>query len=578
MHQSLHETAAATPPAFEAGVVFEDAGRVSHRAERLVLLLAVSGFLAYAAAFIYRTSFVIAGERYFSLFDDAMVSMRYARNLAEGYGLVWNPGGERVEGYTNPLWVLYMALLHRLPVPASKTSLLVQVSAAVCLALNLLYVRRIALAISDGVRLVAWAAIALTATYLPINFWGLQGMEVSVLVLLTTACAWLAISAMDAGRFDPRLYLLLGVGTLVRPDMVIPFVAFAGYMLLVDSAHWRQHAAWGVLVLAAAVLVQTLFRLWYYGDVFPNTYYLKMTGVPFAVRVMRGADVTLQFVWRASPVLFLLTALLAFRSDRRIRLLLWILAVQVTYSVYVGGDAWEYWGGSNRYVSIAMSGFFVVLSHALHLTAGALAGVRRLDADRGRARARASILVFAAGVAYAAVAFNSIHGRSALAEAALIRPPLHTGPGGSNHEDVEEALLLRAATAPDASIAVVRAGTIPYFAERPTIDLLGKNDRYIAREPARVPPGGTLGFRDFRPGHMKFDFAYSIGQLRPDVIVHLRRRTALAKPFLDAGEYKDVLLSGRCVHARRHSIRVFWDRLPVAGCTAAEDPAAAQSR
>ena len=40
--------------------------------------------------------------------DDAFISFRYARNLATGHGLVWNPG-ERVEGYTNFLWTLLMA-------------------------------------------------------------------------------------------------------------------------------------------------------------------------------------------------------------------------------------------------------------------------------------------------------------------------------------------------------------------------------------------------------------------------------------------------------------------------------------
>lgn len=49
-------------------------------------------YAIYAALFIYKTTFVINGQRYFSLFDDAMVSMRYAKNLAAGYGLVWNPG------------------------------------------------------------------------------------------------------------------------------------------------------------------------------------------------------------------------------------------------------------------------------------------------------------------------------------------------------------------------------------------------------------------------------------------------------------------------------------------------------
>ena len=76
----------------------------------------------YTALFIYRASFVIDGQRYFSLLDDSMISMRYARNLAQGYGLVWNPGGPRVEGYTNPLWTVYMSLFHLLLVDPSKVS------------------------------------------------------------------------------------------------------------------------------------------------------------------------------------------------------------------------------------------------------------------------------------------------------------------------------------------------------------------------------------------------------------------------------------------------------------------------
>ena len=71
------------------------------REGQLAFALVVAVFLIYAALFIYRTSFVVGGERYFSLFDDAMISMRYAKNLAHGYGLLWNSGGDRVEGYTN---------------------------------------------------------------------------------------------------------------------------------------------------------------------------------------------------------------------------------------------------------------------------------------------------------------------------------------------------------------------------------------------------------------------------------------------------------------------------------------------
>jgi hypothetical protein len=44
--------------------------------------------------------------------DDAFITFRYARNLASGHGFVFNPG-ERVEGYSNFVWVLLMAAVER---------------------------------------------------------------------------------------------------------------------------------------------------------------------------------------------------------------------------------------------------------------------------------------------------------------------------------------------------------------------------------------------------------------------------------------------------------------------------------
>src|ERR671923_2324208 len=87
-----------------------------------------AGSVAFSAWFIWRASFRVGGWLTFALWDDAMISMRYGRNLAAGDGLVWNAGGERVEGITNPLWTVWMAALHVLPVHSLKISLLVMVS------------------------------------------------------------------------------------------------------------------------------------------------------------------------------------------------------------------------------------------------------------------------------------------------------------------------------------------------------------------------------------------------------------------------------------------------------------------
>ncbi len=43
--------------------------------------------------------------------DDAFISFNYGVHLANGFGLVWNIGQSPVEGYTNFLWVLIIAIL-----------------------------------------------------------------------------------------------------------------------------------------------------------------------------------------------------------------------------------------------------------------------------------------------------------------------------------------------------------------------------------------------------------------------------------------------------------------------------------
>ena len=50
------------------------------------------------------------------------------------------------------------------------------------------------------------------------------------------------------------------------------------------------------------------------------------------------------------------------------------------------------------------------------------------------------------------------------------------------------------------------------------IDLLGKNDRHVARSPAHLD-GGQRG--RWVPGHTKWDYGYSLGQLRPDLTVEI---------------------------------------------------------
>jgi hypothetical protein len=134
--------------------------------------------LAWGAWFVWRTSFEVAGQRTFCLFDDAMTSMTYARNLVAGYGLGWARYGAPVEGFSCPLWTFLMVPVHLLGLPLVKTSLMVQLLSLALLAANVLAIRRLALvhfapSADDGAPpLAAWLPAAfLTAFYYPLTHW-----------------------------------------------------------------------------------------------------------------------------------------------------------------------------------------------------------------------------------------------------------------------------------------------------------------------------------------------------------------------------------------------------------------------
>ena len=452
------------------------------------------------AIFIWRARFVVDGVTHFTLFDDAMVSMRYARNLAEGHGLVFNPGDAPVEGFTNPLWTLWMAALHATGVSEAKVSLLVSLTSALLLLALMVVVWRIARESFADAGERAEIAAAVTGLYYPLAFWSLRGMEVGVLAcaayaaVLATMRLWREWSARQAWW----LALLVCAMPLIRPDGAVPagiIVLFAA--LGVERGKRFRTAALLGGALALSVVGQTAFRLAYFGDALPNTYYLKMTGAPLLERVARGLGALRDDVqWHLWPLV--LFAIVGVRlRERRLALLATIALSQLAYSAYVGGDAWEWFRYADRYVVVAVPALVLLAAGgAMDLVGAAIPGLRR-PALAWVGRAVAVLLLVALS-------------------ARPVREWLRTG-GAHVANDARAAtagIRVRRITRDDAVIAVTWAGAIPYFAHRRTVDLLGKNDRNLARLPERV---------SFFPGHNKWDYAYSIGRGQPDLILQLWR-------------------------------------------------------
>jgi hypothetical protein len=303
-----------------------------------------------------------------------MISMRYARNLAEGHGLVWNAGQAPVEGYTNFFWTLWMACLHLLRVPESKTSLLVMLSGMLILAANLVIVRRIAERLAPDSPLVASLSLWFTALYYPLIYWTLRGMEVGLLTLMISTSVLMALRLRDRFRYQDLVGLasVMALGVLTRPDMVVPCVVISAYVLGTARAPSRSVAA---LVLVGAVggtlAIHTAFRMIYYGAPVPNTYYLKVVGAALGTRLVRGLLGLFVFdlIHLIVPIALSASYLIARRRNARGAGGAWLLAAifvaLAAYSVYVGGDVWDNLQYANRYITPAMPGLLMLSALAI---------------------------------------------------------------------------------------------------------------------------------------------------------------------------------------------------------------------
>ncbi|MBV9213833.1 MAG: hypothetical protein JOZ25_09340 [Actinobacteria bacterium] len=531
---------------------------------RASLTIAGAAATAYAI-FIARTSFSVGGRTYFSLFDDAMISMRYARNLAHGAGLVWNAGQPPVEGYTNFLWTLWMALVHLAGISDSKAALPVMLSGAAILVVNLFVVRAIAETVAPGRRGGALVAMAATAAYYPLAYWTLRGMEVGLVSLLTCAMALYALRLEREfdGRTLAKLAAVSAAAVLTRDDVLVPCLVVLGYLLLRCPGRRKECAGTIAGAIALAIGAHEAFRIAFYGSALPNTYTLKLGGIGLGARLARGSDVLASVAVHALVApLALAVGGLAIRT-RRVPAAVWLLAgivaADAAYSVYVGGDAWETLGITNRFVTPAVPLLLVLaaVGFARMRERATPRAVRALAAVLGAAGAVHLVAALAAGtlphvpympyaglsrpdviqsVGLLLVAGAASVARARGADARLVWPVLAIAlvvatagdqidgwrSGGAAYADADAAAArlgvhIREGTSDKTKVAVVWAGAIPYFDHRPSIDILGKNDAFIAHE---SPHAGAL-----YPGHMKWDYAYSVAALRPDVIAQLWRPT-----------------------------------------------------
>lgn len=432
--------------------------------------------------------------------DDAFISLRYSQRLLEGNGLTWTDG-ERVEGYSNLLWVLATALLGKLGLDLVTAA---RVLGIACTLLTFVVLARLLQPRSlAGCALAALPPLLIAASA-PIATWTTGGLEgpMALLWLAWGSASLIATLAGSHADTNARPWRAAGLPFALlcwtRPDgplwAAIPCLAILWSMRPHGlGAALRSVAGFASLPIAA-VLLQLAFRVLYYSDLVPNTAHVKVELSHQAIRAGSAYNLNALTVLAGPMLCALLGTMAAPRPVRAIALALFgSLLGWTAYLTLVGGDHFP--------------GFR--LWHAALAPCAALAvlGLRRCADHAGKAAAAGLLASGAIGYSFWQ---TSTDGLSTFARA--------------EHWEWDGKIIgqtLRAAFAEQKPrIAVDAAGAVPYFAELPALDMLGLCDRTIATSPppAFVQTVLARAGRDMLQGHMRGNGSYVMDQA-PDLVL-----------------------------------------------------------
>lgn len=369
------------------------------------------GRLAVACAVIVYLALVVKDAW---LSDDAYITFRSVSNFVNGYGPTWNID-ERVQSFTHPLWMFLLSGTYFLLRNIYWSSLLL------CIAVSLAAVCVVAFGIARS----SWTAIAgvlvLAASKTFLDY-STSGLEDPATFLLLALFVFTYFRRRDSKHYLLALAFLAGLGTFNRMDSLLlflpallfacgeavwanmrPMPAASDSMSRPPSLQARiqslvRHGARPALKAAGVValgfvpfILWECFSLWYYGFLFPNTAYAKLsTGISARALIKQGLNYILGTVaFDPLLVVVLVAGLVLPFAQRRWRsaALALGIAAYTLYVIKVGGDFM-----AGRFL---VPPFFLAVTVLVHEPLPALAPLRSAAAAPRIALAFAGVLMLA---------------------------------------------------------------------------------------------------------------------------------------------------------------------------------------
>ncbi|MEE9295225.1 MAG: hypothetical protein V3W34_09745 [Phycisphaerae bacterium] len=444
-----------------------------------------ASWVSVAGLFAAGLTLVVHAWAYDFVSDDAFIVARYARNVVENHGWVYNIG-EPVEGYTSFLWVALTAVLGFVGVNfVAAVRALSLVGGLGCLVV--MYLAAPLLGIGRHSLLACLSPFLLAASGAT-ACWSLGGLEACGYAAVILVALLLAGDEQADARRLTKAGVACGVCALLRPEGILTAMALTAWLVVA-----RGRTAWRLILafLIPIVIIVGSHLLWrhhYYGDWLPNTFYVKV-GTSSA-QIHRGLRYVLAFAKDHGGLLVWVIPFVAvWVLPRRplARALSVVGAALVAGVIVVGGDGLPMY----RFMVPVIPIWALLMQTVL---AELLTQVRRLLPAQP---ARGGLALF--GILVCAMVPLAVK-PTRLAQYDLydyqkrVEVPGWTAAG----------MWLARNAAADSSIACVPIGAVGYYSRLHVYDMTGLTDKHIAHLPVHTGSGWA--------GHEKHDGPYILSK------------------------------------------------------------------
>ena len=260
--------------------------------------------------------------------DDAYISYRYVENFLNGDGLVYNIG-ERVEGFTNFAWVIYLILLAKLGINYILVS---QITGYIFGAGVIVLTYLIAGMIFEGRN--RW--FVLLPTYLvganiSLAYWAQAGLETGAFAFFAMLSLYLFL------KRNWFLIFSLAISVWIRPEGAV----LTGILIVTEAIITRRIPKFTLRCALTAFIISlpfVFFKIFYYGSIFPNPFFAK-TGMRLD-HLMNGLEYAGRFFshYGFYGAGFILTLIFYRKMTPTIKTVWWFAFLYTLYIVLIGGD------------------------------------------------------------------------------------------------------------------------------------------------------------------------------------------------------------------------------------------------